>query len=195
MIKKITVKDAIIMKKIAVLTLTLILLLGAVVGTFSVSAATHTKQDIVDKVSESAIYKYISTDVKNLMRNAELTDAQVDALYDIAERFVALKLTDKGASADKYTTEEVQAVLKLVDEACAVLNYTYTITPAASAKHAGDIVFKVFDAAGKQIYAYNGDVVRKTGADQTALFITLALCGMALLAGAVVVKTKKSVKA
>lgn len=195
MIKKIIVKDAIIMKKIAVLTLTLILLLGAVVGTFSVSAATHTKQDIADKVSESAIYKYISTDVKNLMRNVDLTDAQADALYDIAERFVSLKLTDKGASADKYTAEEVQAVLKLVDEACAVLNYTYTITPVANAKHAGDIEFKVFDAAGKQVYAYNGDVIKKTGADQTALFITLALCGMALLAGAVVVKTKKSVKA
>ena len=110
------------MKKIAVLTLTLILLLGAVVGTFSVSAATRTKQDIVDKVSESAIYKYISADVKNLVRNVDLTDEQLDKLYNIAERFVALGLTDKGASADKYTSDEVQSVLALIDEACRILN-------------------------------------------------------------------------
>lgn len=195
MIKKIIVKDAIVMKKIAVLTLTLILLLGAVVGTFSVSAATHTKQDIVDKVSESAIYKYISSDVKNLVRNVDPTDEQLDKLYNIAERFVALGLTDKGASADKYTSDEVQSVLALIDEACTSLNYTYTLTPAANSKHAGDVDFKVFDASNKQVYGYNGDIVKKTGADQTALFVTLALCGVALLAGAVVVKTKKSVKA
>lgn len=195
MIKKIIVKDAIVMKKIAVLTLTLILLLGAVVGTFSVSAATHTKQDLVDKVSESAIYKYISSDVKNLVRNVDLTDEQLDKLYNIAERFVALDLTDKGADADKYTSDEVQSVLALIDEACTSLNYTYTLTPSADPKHAGDVVLKVFDASNKQVYSRDADVVNKTGADQTALFVTLALCGVALLAGAVVVKTKKSVKA
>ena len=195
MIKKIIVKDAIIMKKIAVLTLTLILLLGAVVGTFSVSAATHTKQDIVDKVSESAIYKYISSDVKNLVRNVDPTDEQLDKLYSIAERFVALGLTDKGASADKYTSEEVQSVLALIDEGCKVMNYTYTFTPAANATHKGDVDLKIYDASNKQIYSYDGDVIKKTGADQTALFVTLALCGVALLAGAVVVKTKKSVEA
>ena len=195
MIKKTIVKDAIIMKKIAVLTLTMILLLGAVVGTFSVSAATHTKQDIVNKVSESSIYKYVSTDVKKLMDTADVTDEQIDKLYDIADRFVAMKLADKGASADKYTSEEVKSVLGFIDEACAVLNYTYTLTPAANTQHKGDVEFKVFDASNKQVYGYNGDVVNKTGADTTALFVSLALCGILLLAGAVVVKTKKSVKA
>ena len=181
------------MKKVAVFLLALMLLVGTMIGTFSVSAETqYTKDQLVAKVSESAIYKYIKGDITNLARTTELTDAQINALYVVAEKFIALNLTDKGPSAEKYAATEVTAVLGLVQEACDIMNYTYKFEVTADAAHAGDGVFKVYDASGKMVYTYDGDAVKKTGSDQTALFIVIGLLGCAMLAAAVIATKKRT---
>jgi len=179
------------MKKTLVLVLSLMLLLVAFAGTFSVSAATqYTKDDIVAKVSESAIYKYIKGDVANLARTVDATPEQLNKLYDIAERFVALKLADKGGSASEYTQAEISAVLALIDEACAVMNYSYTFEAAAKPQHKNDVTLKLYDNNQKLIYNFDGDVVKQTGFDSTATFVTITLLGCALAAAAAFVAKK-----
>ncbi len=173
------------MKKIAVIAMTLVLLLGVFAGTFTVSAATqYTKDDVVKKLSESPVYKYVEGDVRNLTRSIKATDAQINALYDIADRFVALNLKDKGATSHKYTEAEISSVLALVDEACDVMGYTYDFNLVKNPKHKGDFVFTVYEN-GKTVYSYDGDLVKKTGADPTALYVAVSMLGCALLAAAV----------
>lgn len=180
------------MKKFAVLAMTLVLLLGVFVGAFSVSAATqYTKDDVVKKLSEAAVYKYVEGDVRNLSRSIKATDAQINALYDIADRFVKLGLKDKGASGHAYTEAEIASVLALVDEACDVMGYTYDFKLVKNQKHKGDFILNVYEN-GKTVYTFDGDAVKKTGADQTALYVVVSLLGCALLAGAVfAAKAKK----
>lgn len=178
------------MKKLLSVLLTMLLLLGVFAGTMTASAEQYTKEDIIKVVSTSPIYKYISGDIKNLSRTINATDEQLNELYAIAERFAALKLDGKHGSAHDYTQAEIQSVMALIDEACEVLDLTYTFVPSADPKHARDIVFKVYDANNKLIYSFDGDVVKKTGADQTALYVTLMALGTVLLAGAVVLSAK-----
>ncbi len=179
------------MKKTLVLVLSLMLLLVAFAGTFSVSAATqYTKDDIVAKISESVVYKYIKGDITNLSRTVEATPEQLNKLYDIAERFAALKLTDKGGSASEYTTAEIDTVLALIDEACDVMGYTYTFTASAKPQHKNDVVFKLYDANQKLIYTFDGDIVKQTGFDATATFVIISLLGCALVAAAAFVAKK-----
>ena len=178
------------MKKLITLILSVLLLVGIFAGTMTASAKQYTKQDIVDVVSTSPIYKYISGDVKNLARALDATDDQLNELYGIATRFAALKLDAKKWSAHKFSTAEINQVLALIDEACDVLDLHYTFVPSNDPKHTGDIVFKVYDANNKLIYSFDGDVVKKTGADQTALFAIMSVLGGLLLAGAVVLTTK-----
>lgn len=182
------------MKKTVSIILTLVMLVCVLANSFSAFAAV-TVDNVIEKASESAIYHYLETDIKNLAKSVKLTDDQLDKLYDVAERFVALKIEDKGATAHEYTKEEITNVLALVDEACEILGYKYEITNAASSKHPGDIDFKIYDENNKVVYTYDGDVVNKTGADNSALFMTVAVAGCALLIAAVVfaVKTKKKV--
>lgn len=182
------------MKKLTSLLVSVLLLLGIFAGTITASAEQYTKDDIIDVVSTSAIYKYISGDIINLARTMDATDAQLNELYAIAERFADLDLKDNDASASEYTTAEVNAVMALIDEACEVLDLHYTFTPSADPKHVRDVVFNVYDADNKLVYSYDGDAVKKTGADQTALFVTVSALGCLLLAGAVVftVKTRKA---
>lgn len=182
------------MKKTLVLVLSLMMLLVAFAGAFSVSATTqYTKNDIVEKISESPLYKYVKGDVTNLTRTLDATPEQLNKLYDIADRFVKLGLKDKGGSASEYTTEEINAVLALIDEACDVLGYTYTFTASAKPQHKNDVVFNLYDAAGKQVYKFDGDVVKQTGFDATATFVTVSLLGCALLLAAAFVAKKARV--
>lgn len=173
------------MRKIIVMLLTVILVLGTFVGAFSASAATK-EEDVIAKVSTSAIYKYIAGDIANLSRTIDATPEQLDQLADIVDRFVALNLSDKGPSADKYTSAEIKSVLNLIDEAAAIFGYTYTLTNSPTPHHKNDVFFTLFDADGKKIYSYEGDAVKKTGPDQTALFVLISMLGCGLLAGAVV---------
>lgn len=181
------------MKKIAAILVTLVLLLGAFGATFSVSAATYTKDDVIAVVSESPLYKYVKNDIAKLARSINPTEDQLVKLHDIAERFVALKLTDKSNSASEFTADEVAAVLALIDEACDVLDLTYDFTPSKDPKHAHDVVFNLYDANNKVIYRYDGDVINKTGADVNVTYVVIAALGCLLLAGAAVavVKTRK----
>lgn len=178
------------MKKTLVLVLSLMLLLVAFAGTFSVSAAQYTKDDIVAKISESVIYKYIKGDIANLVRTVDATPEQLNQLYGVAERFAALKLTDNGGSASEYTRAETDAVLELIDEACSILGYTYTFEASAKPQHKNDLVFKVFDANGKAVYIFDGDIVKQTGFDSTATIVTISLLGCALVAAAAFIAKK-----
>lgn len=178
------------MKKLITLILSVLLLVGVFAGTMTASAKQYTKQDIIDVASTSPIYKYIAGDVKNLTRSLDVTDDQLNELYDIASRFAALKLDPEKQSAHDYSMDQINEVLALVEEACEVLGLRYTFVPSNDPKHTGDVVFKVYDASNKQVYSFDGDVVKKTGADQTALFAAMSVLGALLLAGAVVLTTK-----
>ncbi len=182
------------MKKITVLLLALIMMLGVCAGAFSASAAT-TEEALIEKVSASPIYKYIEGDIKNLARTVDATPEQLEKLSAIADKFVALKLTDKGASASEYSKDEIKAVMALVDEAADVMGYTYTMTDSKSPKHKDDLVITLYDKNNKVVYSMDGDAVKKTGADQTALFVLIAALGCTLLAGAVVIRRKAAVAA
>ncbi len=182
------------MKKITVLLLSIIMMLGVFAGAFSASAAT-TEEALIEKVSASAIYKYIEGDIKNLARTIDTTPEQLDKLSVIADKFVALNLTDKGGSASEYTKDEIKAVMALVDEAADALGYTYTLTDSKSPKHAQDLVITLYDENNKVVYSFDGDAVKKTGADQTVLFVLIAALGCTLLAGAVVIRRKAAVVA
>ncbi len=177
------------MKKLSIALLSIILVLGLFAGTFSASAAT-TKEDLIEKVSASAIYKYIEGDIKNLARTIDATPEQLDKLAVIADKFVALNLTDKGPSASEYTKEETKAVMALLDDAADVMGYTYTFTDSKSPKHKEDYVITLYDKDNKVVYSFDGDAVKKTGADQAVLFTMIAVLGGALLAGAVVARRK-----
>ncbi|MBQ6706267.1 MAG: hypothetical protein IJN07_02000 [Clostridia bacterium] len=177
------------MKKITVLLLSIIMMLGVFAGAFSASAAT-TEEALIEKISASPIYKYIEGDVKNLARTIDATPEQLDKLSVIADKFVALKLTDKGGSASEYTADEMKAVMALVKEAADVMEYTYTFTDSKSPKHKDDLVITLYDKNNKVVYSFDGDAVKKTGADQTVLFALIAVLGCGLLAGAVVARRK-----
>lgn len=184
------------MKKFVVLAMTLVLLLGVFAGSFSVAAATqYTKNDVVKKLSESAVYKYVEGDLRNLSRSVNASQEQINALYGVAEKFVALNLKDKGASAHGYTNEEITQVLALVDEACDVMGYTFDFQLVKNSKHKGDFQFSVYNAKGKVVYAYDGDAVKKTGEDNVWLYVTVSLLGCALLAGAVFAAKSRKVRA
>lgn len=182
------------MKKVITLLLSVLLMFGILGGAMSVSAAQYTEDDIVDVISTSPVYKYISGDIKNLARSMDATDEQLNELYAIAKRFAALDLDEKKGSGSMYSTAQIDSVLALIDEACEVLDLHYTFTPSADPKHTHDVVFKVYDADNKLVYSFDGDVVKKTGEDQTAMFAILSVLSGALLAGAVVftVKSRKA---
>lgn len=178
------------MKKITMLLLAMLLVVSMSVGAFTVSAKQYTKDDLIEVVSHAAIYKHIEGELKNLARTIDATDAQLNELYVVAEKFAALDLKDKGNNAHFYTAAEIQSVMNLIDEVCRILNLHYTFTPSTNPKHVGDTVFTVYDANNKVIFVRDSDVIKKTGTDNLAWLIAAGAAGCLLLAGAVVTKKR-----
>lgn len=173
-----------------------------IVGTLAVSVAAVSKSDLITEASKSPIYKYVKVAIENASRTIEITDEQAEKLMPIVKKAVSAVASDKGptAAVDNlvYTQAELDAVLACIDEACAILGYTYTTTPSTSPKHIGDSVFMVYDNAGKLVFQYDGDVVADTDAatefDTTALFIGGTVLLMAGAAVLVVSKKRASVR-
>ncbi len=184
------IKRVIVLKKITILFLSLLLIAALGMGTFTVSAKQYTKDDLVSLVSTSNIYKHIAGDIKNLMRTTDVTDEQLNELYVVAQKFVDLKLEDKGNQAHDYTSAEIAAVLGFIDEACDILNMHYTFTPSKDPKHVNDNVFTVYDANNKIVYSYDGDVVKKTGDNNPVLYVCMVALSCILLTGAAVLSNK-----
>ncbi len=182
------------MKKITIIFLSVLLILALSMSTFTVSAKQYTKDDLLTLVSTSSIYKHIAGDIKNLMRTTDVTDDQLNKLYVVAQKFVDLKLTDKGNQAHDYSSAEIAAVLELIDEACDILDMHYTFTPSKDPKHVNDNVLTVYDANNKIVYSYDGDVVKKTGDNNPVLYVCMTALGCVLLGGIAVfiAKARKS---
>ncbi len=173
-----------------------------IVGVLAIGAAAATKADLLSEAAKSPVYKYIKVAVENAARTVEITDEQAEQLLPIVKKAVAAISTDKGPTArndhDIYTQEEIDAVMACIDEACAILGYSYKFIPSTDPKHRADHVFMVYDNSGKLIFQYDGDVVADTDAASetytTALFIGGAVLLMAGAAVTVVSKKRMSVR-
>ena len=82
--------------------------------------------------------------------------------------------------------------MSCIDEACAILRYTYTVTPSTDPKHPNDHVFMFYNENGKLVFQYDGDVVSDTDAATTVDTTAVLACAAALLiAGFAVVAVSK----
>ncbi len=182
------------MKKFVTIFLSALLIMSMSAGAFTVSAKQYTKDDLVTLVSTTGIYKHLKGDIKNLVRTIDVTDEQLSKLYVVGEKLVKLNLTDKGHHGHDYNSAEVASVLRLIDEACDILNMHYTFIPSKDEKHARDFVFTLYDANNKIVYSYDGDVVKKTGDTNPVLYVCVTVLSCMLLAGGAIltVKTRKS---
>ena len=182
--------------------ISIMMVLMIVVGTLAVGVAAATKADLLLEASKSPIYKYVKVAVENAARTVEITDEQAEQLLPIVKKAVAAVSADKGPTAANgyyiYSQAEIDAVMACIDEACAILGYTYTFYPSGNAKHEADHVFTVYDNTGKLIFQYDGDVVADTDAatdmNTTALFIGGALLLAAGIAGIAVSKKRMEVR-
>ena len=157
----------VIMKRLVSFFLVLAIIATLSIGALSTSA--ETIDDIVKKFTDkSPIAKYIAGDVKNLAKSVKFTDDQLKEVSNLVDEFLALGITDRGPSADKYPKSQQTAVLKLLDKFCANTGFRYEVLNTASPKHTGDIKVKLYDNNNKLIYVFDGDIVSKTGLNEEA---------------------------
>lgn len=156
------------MKKIIAVLTSVMLLVGMLA--MCVSAATVTKSDLLNEAAKSPVYKYVKVSLENAARNVEITNEQAEEILPIVQRAVAILNEDHGpteandASHVFYTQEQADGVIECIDEVCAILGYTWKMTPKANPVHPGDGIFQVFDQNGKLVYEYDGDAVADTSA-------------------------------
>lgn len=180
------------MKRFIAFMLTVIM----AVGMLAVGASATTKADLLAEAAKSPIYKYVKVAVENAARTVEITDEQAEQLLPVIKRAVAAVPEDKGPTARNfegiYSDEEIEIVMSCIDEACAILRYTYTVTPSTDPKHPGDQVFMFYNENGKLVFQYDGDVVSDTDAATTVDTTAVLACAAALLiAGFAVVAVSK----
>ncbi len=155
------------MKKIIAVLMSVMLLVGMLA--MCVSAATVTKADLLNEAAKSPVYKYVKVSLENAAKNVEITDEQAETLLPIVQKAVAILDVDHGPTESNggksfYTQEQVDSVIECIDEACAVLGFTWKMTPKANGAFPGDGVFQVFDRNGKLVFDYDGDAVADTSA-------------------------------
>ena len=176
---------------IAIMTAVMLL-----VSVLAVSASATTKADLLTEAAKSPIYKYVKVAVENAARTVTITDEQAEQLLPLVKKAVAAVATDRGptfANHDLfYTLGEHKVVMNCIDEACAILGWTYAFEDSHDPKHPNDHVFRVHDQTGKIIFEYDGDIVADTAAatetDTTAIFVGAVSM---LLAGAAAVAVSK----
>lgn len=189
-----------IMKKFFAFALALVLMMALFVS----PASAATKQDLIDAIKNDEIlsnYEYVVNSVVNQMDNFNFTPEQCDYLlvkFDEAKAIMAAE-GDKGQSAHEYSDETIVAITDLVAEVVTELGYTHNYIPSKKPLHAGDIVFQVYDANGRIVFEYDGDLVKPTDeiADDSGnigAFVAMG-GGVVLLAVAVffAVKGKKNI--
>lgn len=188
------------MKKILAVIMSVVLLCGM----FAATASATTKSDLLEEAAKAPVYKYIKISVENAARTIEITDEEAEALLPIVKKAVAAMTADNGptyVSKDgiKYDAATYATVMSCIDEACAILGFTYKFSPVTSPKHTGDSVFQVFDENGKLVFEYDGDIVTDTAGDiahdaGTMLFIGAAVLMAAGAIALVIVRRRESVR-
>ena len=173
------------MKRIIAIVLTL----AAVLGVAAMGVSAVTKADLLVEAAKSPIYKYVRVAFENAARTVEITDEQAAEILPIVKKAVALAGDNDHGHGGYYSAEHgyvydkqtYNAIMTCIDEACRILGYTYRMEPVQNSKHAGDIMFVVYDERGKMVFQYDGDVVADTDA-ATTVDTTLVLAASAFLA-------------
>lgn len=167
------------------------------VATLAIGVSATTKADLLAEAAKSPVYKYVKVALENAARTVEITDEQAEQLLPIVKKAVAAIDEDKGPTARNedyiYTQAQIDAMMECVDEACAVLGYTYKLVPSTDPKHTGDNVFMFYNEDGKLVFQYDGDVVADTDAASEMDTMGLLIGGVVLLAAgaAMIVVSKK----
>ena len=183
------------MKKIIAVLLSAVLMVGALVlPSFAVN-----KADLLNEAAKSPVYKYIKVAAENAAKSVEITDEQAAQILPLITKAVNAIGADNGKSVVmpktgevRYSEQAVETVFDCIGQICAIMGWTYKVTPVANPQHVGDIIFTVYDANGRQIFSYDGDVVADTSAASDNSAVILAAAGVLLLAGvAAVVFSRK----
>ena len=157
-----------------------------------VSASAATKSDILQEFRKTVVSKYTIIKAENALRGINITPEQGDEIVKRIKEVSAVVNTDKGISAHTYSVSEVTLVMRHISEVCGMLGLRYEYVMADEIFHSGDIVFRCYDAAGKLIFEYDGDLISKTGFDISAGEIgAVSLAGALLIAFAVLLVSKK----
>ena len=170
------------MKKALFLILTLAVLVTATV----VPAFAATKADILTEAAKSPVYKYVKVGIENAAKSIEVTEEQADQIMPYVQHIVSLLDKDYGASAHTYPAEVRQSVMDDIDAICAILDLTAVYTLSENPQHELDQVITIYNADGKAVFSFDGDV-KKTGEDSSAAAIAFAVAGAVVLAAGVVV--------
>lgn len=180
------------MKKVISLLMAVVVLTAV----FVVPASAATKSDLLTEAAKSPIYKYVKVAIENAARTVEITEEQADQLMPIVKKAVAAVSSDKGpgrydVDGVHYTKEEYDTIMQCIDEACAILGFTYKLTPKAQ----NDIIFQVYDANNTLVFSYDGDAVSNTDGAPSSSAVLMLVGSVALLAtgiGCFVVSRKRS---
>ena len=177
----------------------IVVLAVMMIGLFTLPSLAVNKADLLNEAAKSPLYKYVKVSVENASKTVVITDEQAEKLMPIVQKLVAALNEDNGSTFAKqgtgeqaYSQETEDFVFSCIDEACEIMNWTYTLTPVAHPTHEGDVIFTVYE--GKTpIFVYEGDVVADTSAAPVYSYGLLAAAAVLLLAGAAsVVVTRKS---
>ena len=175
------------MKKIIVILLSAVLLVGALVlPSFAVN-----KADLLAEAAKSPVYKYVKVAAENAAKSVEITDEQAAQILPIITKAVEVIGKDNGKSVVmpktaevRYSEDKVNAVFGYIGEVCGIMGWSYKISAVANPQHQGDIIFSVYDSNGKLIFSYDGDLVADTSAASGNSAVIIAAAGALLLAGA-----------
>ena len=170
------------MKKTLLFVLVAVLLIAAAV----VPAYAATKADLLAEAAKSPVYHYVKVAVENAEKSVEITDAQADQIMPYVKHIVATLDKDNGPSVGdgktaSYSQATSAAVFADMDAICAILNYSYKLVPSQKPQHKDDSVLVVYNAQGKTILEYDGDVVAGTDAALNNNTVVAAFVGVTAL--------------
>lgn len=166
---------------------------------FSFNASAVTKADLYNELKGSIFDKYApiyGVSIENSLRNISISDAQAEQILVLIKEVKAYVNVDKGHSLHFYTDAEKNFVLDRVDKACKILDLTYKVIPKplADDEHVGDIIFVFYDASGKKIFEFDGDIIKKTNVPTTQTTNNIVyLSGLLMLFAASVLIYKKCI--
>lgn len=183
------------MKKIIALVLSTVIALSVL----AIGVSATTKADLLTEAAKSPAYKYVQVAVENAAKTVNITDEQAAQVLPYVQHAVAALNMDNGPTLWHKDTNlmygyDLAAIVEAdIFAVCDILGYTYTFEDVANAKHAHDIIFKVFNADGKLIFAYDGDLVADTSAASDATLYLVAAVALLGLGVTAVILTKKKV--
>ena len=171
------------MKKVLSVIVACVLL----VSVFAVSAVAATpKEDIIAAEKEALLEQHheeFLPIIENVLSQVDVTAEQAEAIIGHIKAAEAAVEKNKGDSLSEYSKDEQAAVLKEIKAAAAVLNLDAVIEESKNPVHEGDIVFDVYDAAGKQVASIDLDVKKtNTTTDYTMAIVAVLFVAVAAAA-------------